>query len=220
MDWREVVERDLGVFEEQLPALFSDPSSSLVPANRLKDGYPLERFVVPPSPDFICAICLCVVRNPMECPSCGVLICEKCVETYKSVRRQQRRVTHCNLFACPTCRESAPPVLPSKVLISILQESEIHCKHFSQGCQFTTSLGQIHLHEKVCIYKVTKCAYCGVIGTKETFNRLERGWSCSEACERTLKFKEAVMNKHHEDAVRQYYELLADVREVRLPSTS
>ena len=172
MDWHEVVERDqgLGLFDDYYPALF--PSQPPL-TDRLKDGYPLERFVVPPTPEFICVICLCVVRRPMECPNCGVLVCEKCVETYKEVRRQQRRISHCNLFACPTCREAAYPVFPSKVLVSILEETHIYCKYRSRGCPAATPLGHIRTHQRNCSYKVTKCAYCGLNGSKEFFRKWE-----------------------------------------------
>lgn len=219
MDWHEVVERDqgLGLFDDSLPSLFTDSSP---PAGRLKDGYPIERFVVPPTPEFICVICLCVVRRPMECPNCGVLICEKCVETYKEVRRQQRRATRCSSFACPTCRESAYPVLPSKVLVSILEETVIYCKYRYRGCPAATPLGHICVHQRNCAYKVTKCEYCGVNGAKESFRKWERWWVCSEACERTLQFKQALEDKRPEDAIRLYHALLQEVAEARLPSSS
>ena len=219
MDWREVIERDqgLGLFDDPLPSFFSDPSPQ---PGRLKDGYPIERFVVPPTPEFICVICLCVVRRPMECLNCGVLICEKCVETYKEVRRQQRRATHYSPFACPACRESAYPVFPSKVLVSILEEADIYCKYRGRGCPAATPLGHIRTHERNCGYKVTKCAFCGLSGAKEAFRKWERHWTCSEACERTLKFKQALADKRPEDAIRLYHALLQEVAEAKLPSSS
>lgn len=188
-------------------------SQTSPPNHKLKDGYPVERFTVHPPHEFTCVVCLCVVRNPLECRSCGTLLCEKCVERYKEVRRQQgSRLSPHSDFCCPACREHSDPRTPSKVLLSIILELEVYCKHRASGCQVKRQLREMKTHEKSCAFKVIRCSYCGSLGQKEDFRVSEdessRKYSCSEACQRTLAFQKLVSENRREEAIKMYYELL------------
>jgi len=173
-----------------------------------KDGYPLDRFAEPPSEDYVCVLCAGVVRSPLECMNCGLLLCKKCVGDYLKIRRQ--RGASRDEFSCPQCRFKASPRYPSKLLLTIISELPVHCKYQSAGCSLILPLHACKAHHQDCPYRAIKCAYCAKRGGKGEFREVGKEFACSQECERTWRFRELVRGRRREEAVKMYYELLLE----------
>lgn len=178
-----------------------------------KDGYSLDRFAEHPSEDYICVLCTGVVRSPLECMNCGLLLCRKCVGDYLKSRRQ--RSPGRDEFSCPQCRFKASPRCPSKLLLTIISELPVHCKYQAAGCEVLLPLHASKAHHKECPHRAIKCAYCAKIGSSGEFREVGKEFACSQECERTWKFREMVRGRRREEAVRLYYELLLEKNEAK-----
>ena len=183
-----------------------------------KDGYPVERFTSPPSEDYICIVCIGVVRDPLECQNCGLLLCSKCVSSYLESRRQRGGMLGLRAdFSCPTCRHKAEPRRPSRVLTDIIAELEVFCKNRAEGCGEVRKLRDVKLHQKACVCRATRCVYCNAQGSKEEFLQSEsegkRIYACSIACQRTYEFQHLLRTKKREDAVKLYFSLLQEAEQ-------
>ena len=53
----------------------------------MESGYDEDRFATPPDEDFMCTVCLCVVKNPQECSGCGKMFCKFCIDLVLKKKR-------------------------------------------------------------------------------------------------------------------------------------
>jgi hypothetical protein len=188
--------------------------------SRLKEGYDVERFVEPPRKDFQCPICLGVVRSPLECSQCGILICKKCA--YSCSRAQNpffSMSSQIPKFNCPLCRSRASPREPSAVLKKILGNLVVYCKHKAQLCEDSFPLGEVKFHEKKCKFKAVRCAnhiFCDKHGTKINFIVVEvpkygknpgdnkSKLVCSEICKKVIIMDYLLKSEQTEKAINEY----------------
>lgn len=196
----------------------------------LKEGYEIERFVDPPRKDFQCPICLGVVRCPLECSQCGILLCKKCACGCSKPSNPFLSLTSAiPKFNCPICRSRAPPHEPSAILQKILSSLLVFCKNKPQSCQETFPISEIKGHEKICQYKVIRCAnhnFCNTQGNKLSFIEVEfpkepktgrvgkNKLVCSEVCKKVVLMDFMLKSGQIEQATKAYKEALDEVEEI------
>ena len=186
----------------------------------LKEGYDVERFVEVPRKDFQCPICLGVVRAPLECSQCGILLCKKCA--YSCVKHQNTFFTlnsASSKFTCPLCRGRQPPREPSAILKNIIISLTVFCKNKSHGCTQTFKLNEGKTHQKTCEFKSIRCAnhhFCKKEGNKGDFITVEyprQGKSnlppklklvCSEICKKVVIMDYYLRTEQTDKAINEY----------------
>ena len=186
----------------------------------LKDGYDIDRFVEHPRKDFQCPICLGIVRSPLECSQCGILICRKCA--CQSSKQQNPFYSLSNpipKFNCPICRSRALPREPSAILKKILDSLMVYCKNKSQSCPEIFPLGEIKNHHKECKFKAIRCAnhsFCDKQGNKTDFlvvefpnygrksKVLKSKLVCSEICKRVVLMDHMLKSDKNDEAINEY----------------
>lgn len=203
---------------------------NLSEASSLKEGYDLDRFVDPPRKDFNCLICLGVVRNPLECSQCGILLCKKCA--YSCSKPQNPFFSMPNTtpkFNCPICRSRSAPREPSVILKKIISTLVVFCKNKERGCGVCKGLGEIKNHEKECDYKVIRCAnhgLCSKEGSKIDFiiaKCLKTGKNanhksklvCSEVCRKVVIMSYLLKADKCEEAIDQYRLALEQLNQIK-----
>ena len=187
----------------------------------------MERFVEPPRKDFQCPICLGIVRQPLECCQCGILICRKCA---CGCSRQTNPFLNISSpipkFNCPICRNRAPPREPSGILKRIIRSLVVYCKNKPQSCPETFPLSEIKDHEKICEYKAIRCSnhtFCNKPGTKLNFINVEFPkhpknsknikckQACSEACKKVILMDFMLKSEQHDKALDLFKEALEEL---------
>lgn len=189
------------------------------------EGFDLSRFIEVPPEEFICVICGCVVREPLECSDCGSLYCSSCKKVNNS--RPAICLDFTRRRACPSCNSIKSPRKPSRILLKMIKELVVSCKYASVGCSFMSTIEDMDDHQKSCPMKPVVCAnssFCSKEGKRETFRmvRIESSnytrrseYVCSEICQKLLEFKQLVTNKQYEKAVKEFYRLACEVEELK-----
>jgi len=186
----------------------------------LKEGYDLERFVDQPRKDFHCPICLGVVRFPLECSQCGILLCKKCACSCSKPQNPFFTLSSTTpKFNCPICRSRQPPREPSVILKNIIFALKVFCKNKSHGCDRSLPLGEIKAHQKDCEFKAIRCAnhhFCKKEGDKTDFIPVEfprTGKSnqppksklvCSEVCKKVALMDYYLRTEQTDKAINEY----------------
>lgn len=187
-------------------------------------GYPVELFLTPPASQFLCQICKMVVKKPAECSKCGELFCEACIVP-------ESILTPSTKAFCNACNCMITPKSPSKLLIKLISEQKIKCKNSELGCTHTFVLDDLNKHEMVCPFRQVSCMNyenCGNIGYLKDFRESNspsrmhvrgNGWcikpyTCSEGCQKFIKFKDMIKEKQNEVALREYLEVLNEIKKI------
>lgn len=171
-------------------------------------GYPLERFLLAPRSDFLCVLCGMVVREPLECGSCGRLFCLLCLFC------KERNLGENFDLHCPNCGPKILPRAPSKILIRILNEQKMYCKYKDNGCLEKVSFGKVATHEAGCLFQEITCKnhrFCNKAGLAKDFIQVnyseisKEGYVCSKMCKKLLKFEKNLAHNKKNAAIRQYF---------------
>lgn len=189
-------------------------------------GFPVELFLTPPASQFLCQICKLVVRKPTECSKCGELFCETCIVP-------DSILTPTTKAFCNSCNCMITPKSPSLLLSKIISELKIKCKNNELGCTHSFSLANMGKHDINCPYRQVSCMNyenCGNIGYLKDFRETDSsnqshmrgtGWSsylkpytCSEDCQKFIKFKDLVKEKQNEVALKEYLVLLNEIKKL------
>ena len=102
-----------------------------------------ERF-----PDFICQICLCFVRNPVECATCNYIFCKRCVHSFTLYSKH-----------CPNrCKLDFKPV--NRILNNMINQITMPCPFCHKGCQEQLNYEQYEKHILSCEYAPYMCVNC------------------------------------------------------------
>ena len=169
-------------------------------------GYDYKFVDTTPS-DYICSICMKVLRDTHLTACCGQHFCASCLTHWLSTR--QRRKT------CPHCRQKDFHHITDKKVIRKVKEFKIRCTNHKEGCGWVGELGglkshldsdkgcryvevtctnrrcrervsrkdlQTHLQEK-CYYRPYECEHCG---HKDTYRAITEGaysWKSSHYSE-------------------------------------
>lgn len=188
-------------------------------------GYPSQRFVTPPSSDFLCSICGFVVREPLECKKCYRLICTLCLFCKDQPSPELTMDLH-----CPSCGPEFKPHKPSKVLTRIVNELMIYCKFQANGCIEKTPVRKITSHEACCKFKMVECensGFCKAKGIAYSFietqvTPMKSGrFVCSKKCKKLMKFQNFLSGNSYNNALRKYYNCIkktAELEQEEIPS--
>ena len=219
-------------------ALVTQPATSIRPLNPLLDshelpykrssslsscGYPLDLFISPPPSKFICKICLKVVKKPLECKKCGSLFCSSCTS-------HGPIVTQSSKFDCTACNTQTIAKDPSPLLLRIISEQSIKCKHAGLGCNYVIELGNMTKHENLCPFRKVlcqnyqNCKNQGYIKDFREFNTLSRAhfrlrnqsvkvYACSLECFKLVSFKGMAEGKQVVEALKEYFDILKETEE-------
>ena len=112
-------------------------------------GYPDEQFETVVSDNLHCAICSCVLKDPVMCKN-EHCFCRGCITKHLQ-----------NYHTCPSCNqdltvESLADV--PRILRNLLSEKRIRCDHHERGCEEIVQLGNLASHVAVCGKAPVVCA--------------------------------------------------------------
>ena len=140
-------------------------------------GYNEERFASTVDRDFICSICLNVLKDPVLCPRNHHCFCRGCITKHLE-----------NIQRCPTCADELTVETlaePQRMVKRMLNELKIHCVYIDRGCQEIVQLQHLDQHEATCGFTP---AVCTNQGCGATVNQRDLIHHESEVCEfRKLK---------------------------------
>ena len=140
-------------------------------------GYNEGRFASTVDRDFICSICLNVLKDPVLCPRNHHCFCRGCITKHLE-----------NIQRCPTCADELTVETlaePQRMVKRMLNELKIHCVYIDRGCQEIVQLQHLDEHEATCGFTPAVCINqgCGA-----TVNHRDVIHHESEVCEfRKLK---------------------------------
>lgn len=106
-------------------------------------GYDFN-FVDKVSEEFVCPICLLVLKEPHLTSCCGHHFCETCVTRIKSEGR-----------ACPFCKEKSFETLIDKSVQRKVNSLQMSCP--MEGCGWVESLSSYETHLQTCGYVRMSC---------------------------------------------------------------
>mgnify|MGYP002803860484 FL=1 len=135
-------------------------------------GFDEERFVSKVNQNFLCLICLSVLRDPVLCPKNHHCFCRSCITRH--LENSQR---------CPTCADNLTVrtlAEPQRVLKDVLNELNIHCIHKNRGCENVVQLQHLERHEATCGFMPVVCSNQGC---DVTVNKRDLIHHESEVCE-------------------------------------
>ena len=183
-----------------LPQQYESKVSSVkVPRFKQPGGYDCD-FVEKPTSAFQteCSICLQMLREPQLISCCGHSFCGVCIGRIKNDGK-----------FCPLCNAEDFNLMHNKGLERSLNELDVKCSYFEQGCLWVGKLGQLSKHlEKddssaVCSFVEVKCSHdCGdyyerrSIKQHEEFQCLKRPFSCDYCRDFSSSFEDVVYNHY------------------------
>ena len=112
-------------------------------------GYPDEQFETVVSDSLHCAICSCVLRDPVMCKN-EHCFCRGCITKHLE-----------NSQTCPCCNQDLTVeslAVAPRILRNLLSEQRIRCDHQERGCQEIVQLGNLASHVAVCGKAPVVCA--------------------------------------------------------------
>ena len=141
-------------------------------------GYDHRRFESAVPDNFRCAICLNVLKQPMQCVRNEHSFCKPCITRY--LEEFQR---------CPTCMEplTLQTLRPSRIITGLVSEMKIKCDNVERGCPEIIKFNALKDHVKDCGFVPVKCSNdgCELIVNRKDQPHHERN-DCSfrkEKCE-------------------------------------
>ena len=140
-------------------------------------GYDEERFVTTVNRNFLCLICLNVLKDPVLCPRNQHCFCRGCIT--KHLENSQK---------CPTCADELTEETlaePQRMIKDYLNELNIRCVYHDRGCEEIVQIQHLDQHENSCGFTP---AVCRNPGCDATLNMRDLTIHESELCEyRKLK---------------------------------
>ena len=133
-------------------------------------GYERERFKSPIPHNFHCAICLNVLKHPMQCVRNEHSFCKPCITRYLKKSRR-----------CPTCTEplTLQTLRPSRVITDLVSQLEIKCDNVGRGCPVIIKEEILEDHVKDCGFGPVKCSNDGC---ELIMNRKDQAYHESNDC--------------------------------------
>ena len=115
------------------------------------EGYDTARFHCTVDDNFICSICLGVLKNPMQCENNEHYFCSGCI------KKHLEKTSH----SCPTCQDKLTVETLRKaprVVVDLISRYKISCDHQARGCEAVLELGQLQAHVKDCDFMPVSCS--------------------------------------------------------------
>ena len=112
-------------------------------------GYEDQRFESDVTDSLYCAICLNVLKQPMQCVRNEHSFCKPCITRY--VKESQR---------CPTCMEplTLQTLRSSRVITELISQLKIKCDNVERGCSEFVKVGMLEEHVKHCEFGPVECS--------------------------------------------------------------
>jgi hypothetical protein len=149
-------------------------------------GYDKNRFRNPGEipEEVICAVCLDVLKEPLQRDGCEHIFCKDCIHEWLSNHKE-----------CPECRQDlALDKLKDvpRVLKSLLNRLVINCDHHSDGCKEWQDLGQLKAHIKECPFTPDLVLHCPC---GQSFQREESGFPVHGCPEYKLQVAQVIQTQ-------------------------
>ena len=148
-------------------------------------GYDFK-FVNEVSEEFLCPICLLVLKEPHLSGCCGHHFCQTCITRVKDDRGP-----------CPLCKQRYFSTLMDKSVQRKVNDLRVFCRSKGKGCRWEGELSSYESHIQLCKYVKVDCDYgCGV-KVFRTYLEAHKNWcvkrpvSC-EHCGHKATWKEVV----------------------------
>ena len=115
----------------------------------VQEGYDDERFENPVPQNLHCAICLNVLKQPMQCLKNEHSFCKPCINRHLQVTQK-----------CPVCIEplTQQTLRPSRLAADLLSELKISCENSSRGCREFVKLEVLEVHVGNCDFNPVQCS--------------------------------------------------------------
>jgi hypothetical protein len=120
----------------------------------MAEGYDTNRFHSAVQESFICAICLGVLQDPMQCENNEHYFCSGCI------KKHLEKTSH----SCPTCQEKLTVETLRKaprVVVECVSHYKISCDHATRGCDAVLELGDLQAHVRECDFMPVSCSNKG-----------------------------------------------------------
>ena len=133
------------------------------------EGYDTARFHCTVDDNFICSICLGVLKNPMQCENNEHYFCSGCI------KKHLEKTSH----SCPACQDKLTVETLRKaprVVVDLISRYKISCDHQTRGCEAVLELGQLQAHVKDCDFMPVFCSNegCDEVISKRDVEHHER----------------------------------------------
>ena len=139
----------------------------------MAEGYDTSRFRSAIDDGFICCICLCVLKDPMQCENNEHYFCSGCIKEHLE------KTSH----TCPVCQDKLSVGTLRKaprIVGDCVSRYKITCDYATRGCDKALELGTLQTHVRDCDFMPVSCSNegCDKIVSKRDVNQHE-----SELCQ-------------------------------------
>ena len=120
----------------------------------MAEGYDTARFQSTIDDGFICSICLCVLKDPMQCENNEHYFCSGCI------KQHLEKTSH----SCPVCQDKLTVETLRKaprIVADCVSRYKINCDHAARGCDASLELGALEAHIRDCDYMPVPCSNDG-----------------------------------------------------------
>ena len=139
----------------------------------MAEGYDTSRFRSAIDDCFICCICFCVLKDPMQCENNEHYFCSGCI------KKHLEKTSH----TCPVCQDKLSVETLRKaprIVEDCVSRYQITCDYATRGCDKVLELGTLQTHVQDCDFMPVSCSIegCDKIVSKRDVNQHE-----SELCQ-------------------------------------
>ena len=120
----------------------------------MAEGYDTARFQSTVDDGFICSICLCVLKDPMQCENNEHYFCSGCI------KQHLEKTSH----SCPVCQDKLTVETLRKaprIVADCVSRYKINCDHAARGCNAVLELGALEAHVRDCDFMPVPCSNDG-----------------------------------------------------------
>ena len=169
------------------------PKIKYIHEERFVNGFPeellIEKTILDTNYNLECEICLCLLNYPISCSQCNKNFCRKCIG--ESQEKSNK---------CPNCREIFQGININNETLNILNNINLKCYHYNEGCNQIISYINYINHLKNCDFGEYECPFedCKYIGLKKDMNfHIEKCALMLIKCSFCLnKYPKINMNEH------------------------
>ena len=134
----------------------------------MAQGYDTSRFQSAIDDGFICCICLCVLKDPMQCENNEHYFCSGCIKEHL------KKTSH----SCPVCQDKLTVETLRKaprIVGDCVSRYKISCDYATRGCDEVLELGALQTHVQDCDFMPVSCSNkgCDKIVSKRDVNQHE-----------------------------------------------
>ena len=117
----------------------------------MAEGYDTSRFQSAIDDGFICCICLCVLKDPMQCENNEHYFCSGCIKEHL------KKTSH----SCPVCQDKLTVETLRKaprIVGDCVSRYKISCDFATRGCDKVLELATLQTHVQDCDFMPVSCS--------------------------------------------------------------